>query len=319
MPHKTKQNITILLCRPRGFCAGVTRAVQTVEKSIEKFGTPVYVRHEIVHNKEVVKGLEERGAVFVQDLGEISEGSTIIFSAHGVPLTVKDEAQKKHLFCIDATCPLVEKIHNQVKRYALSGFKIILIGHDGHSEVEGTIGQLPKGMIFLVENESDIDKLPFQSEDKVAFVTQTTLSVDETKDIVEKLKGRFPNIVTTKQNDICYATFNRQQAVKKVAPLSDIMLVVGSCNSSNSRRLTEVARSSGCQQVFLIDTAKEIDWHLFENVSTVGITAGASAPERLIEDIVLQFKERYDDVVIKEVTVSEEQVTFRLPPPLANK
>jgi len=312
MPDKTKQNITILLCRPRGFCAGVTRAVQTVEKALEKFGTPLYVRHEIVHNKEVVKQLESKGAVFIQDLSEIPDGKTVIFSAHGVPLSVKKEAEDKHLICVDATCPLVEKIHYQVKRYAAGGYKVILIGHGGHSEVEGTMGQLPKGQIALVETEKDVDNLPFTATDKIAFVTQTTLSVDETTVIVSYLKKRFPNIITAKQDDICYATANRQRAVKEVAPVCDVMLVVGSVNSSNSRRLTEVAESSGCQKVFLIDKADEIDWASLSGAKTIGITAGASAPERLIQEILSSLKERYN-LCIKEITAAEEKTTFRLP------
>lgn len=312
MPDKTKQNVTILLCRPRGFCAGVTRAVQTVEKALKKFGSPLYVRHEIVHNKEVVRQLEEKGAVFVQDLSAVPDGSTIIFSAHGVPLSVKQEAENKHLLCLDATCPLVEKIHYQVRHYVANGYKVILIGHNGHSEVEGTMGQLPNGEIYLVETEKDVDNLPFTTSDKAAFVTQTTLSVDETTKIVQHLKKRFPNIITAKQDDICYATANRQKAVKEVAPLCDVMLVVGSVNSSNSRRLTEVAESNGCKKVFLIDTADKIDWQALSNTRTIGITAGASAPERLILEILARFREEYN-LTVKEITAAEEKTTFRLP------
>lgn len=315
--NKTKQNIEIFLCSPRGFCAGVTRAIQIVEKAIEKFGAPIYVRHEIVHNKFVVKALEEKGAVFVGSVDEVPAGKVVIFSAHGVPRAVKEAAAKKGLMALDATCPLVDKVHNQVSKLSAAGVKIFLMGHGGHAEVIGTMGQLPKGEIVLLESKQDVQKLDARQFKSVGFVTQTTLSVDETSDMVAELKAKFPDIVTPKQNDICYATTNRQSAVKKVAPLVDTLMVIGSPNSSNSKRLVEVAKEAGCINAMLIEDVTQINWDKLQGVGKIGITAGASAPEQLIVQILLAFKKRYN-VTIKEVKTTEEKVKFKLPCVLAD-
>lgn len=309
-----KQNITILLARPRGFCAGVTRAIEIVEKAIIKFGAPVYVRHEIVHNTHVVRDLEKKGAIFVQEISEVPEGKIVIFSAHGVPACVIEETERRGLTSLDATCPLVEKAHKKVKKLNAEGRKVILIGHAGHPEVVGTMGQLPKDEIILLENEDDIDNLSLDDfkTKKFACVTQTTLSVDETLKITSALKEKIPDILLPKQNDICYATTNRQAAVKQIASLVDMLIVIGSPNSSNSRRLVEVASKAGCKKSILIQDVLEINWKDLDGISSLGITAGASAPERLVLELIEEAKQRFN-VSIKEVKTCEETLHFKLP------
>jgi 4-hydroxy-3-methylbut-2-enyl diphosphate reductase len=309
----TKPPLHILLCAPRGFCAGVVRAIDAVEKALAIHGAPVYVRHEIVHNKYVVENLKQKGAVFVRELDEIPDGEApVIFSAHGVPKSVPESALARRLFAIDATCPLVTKVHREAQVHHKRGRHIILIGHAGHPEVIGTMGQLPVGAATLVETVDDIARLEPADPENLAFVTQTTLSVDDTQDMVDALKERFPSIVGPHKEDICYATTNRQGAVKRVAPLVDAMIVVGSPNSSNSQRLREVAEREGCPVVRLILRAEDIDWSLFGNIRRLGITAGASAPEILVEEIIDAFAERYA-VSVESVSTADESVFFPLP------
>jgi 4-hydroxy-3-methylbut-2-en-1-yl diphosphate reductase len=315
----TKPPLDILLCAPRGFCAGVVRAIDAVEKALAIYGPPVYVRHEIVHNKYVVENLRKKGAVFVRELDEIPDGNApVIFSAHGVPKSVPDAAMNRRLFAIDATCPLVTKVHREAEVHHKRGRHIVLIGHTGHPEVVGTMGQLPAGAITLVETVEDIDRLAFPDEASLAFVTQTTLSVDDTRDMVEALKARFPAIVGPHKEDICYATTNRQGAVKSVAPVVDAMIVVGSPNSSNSQRLREAAERAGCPLVRLILRAEDIDWSLFRSVRRLGITAGASAPEVLVEEIIDAFAARFT-VDVESVSTADESVFFPLPRELRNQ
>ncbi|MBB3018922.1 4-hydroxy-3-methylbut-2-enyl diphosphate reductase [Microvirga lupini] len=309
----TKPPLDILLCAPRGFCAGVVRAIDAVEKALAIHGAPVYVRHEIVHNKYVVENLKRKGAVFVRELDEVPDnGAPVIFSAHGVAKSVPEAAQARNLFAIDATCPLVTKVHREAQVHYKRGRHIILIGHAGHPEVIGTMGQLPEGAVTLVETVDDISRLEPEDPDNLAFVTQTTLSVDDTQDMVDALKTRFPAIVGPHKEDICYATTNRQGAVKRVAPQVDAMIVVGSPNSSNSQRLREVAEREGCPVVRLILRAEDIDWSLFGNIRSLGITAGASAPEILVEEIIDAFAERYE-VSVESVSTADESVFFPLP------
>jgi 4-hydroxy-3-methylbut-2-enyl diphosphate reductase len=309
----TKPPLDILLCAPRGFCAGVVRAIDAVEKALAIHGAPVYVRHEIVHNKYVVENLKRKGAVFVRELDQVPDtGAPVIFSAHGVAKSVPEAAQARNLFAIDATCPLVTKVHREAQVHHKRGRHIILIGHAGHPEVIGTMGQLPEGAVTLVETVDDIARLQPANPDNLAFVTQTTLSVDDTQDMVDALKGRFPAIVGPHKEDICYATTNRQGAVKKVAPQVEAMIVVGSPNSSNSQRLREVAEREGCPIVRLILRADDIDWSLFGNIRSLGITAGASAPEILVEEIIDAFAERYE-VSVESVSTADESVFFPLP------
>ncbi|MXQ13657.1 4-hydroxy-3-methylbut-2-enyl diphosphate reductase [Microvirga makkahensis] len=309
----TKPALDILLCAPRGFCAGVVRAIDAVEKALTIHGAPVYVRHEIVHNKYVVENLKRKGAVFVRELDEIPDTEApVIFSAHGVPKSVPEAAQARNLFAVDATCPLVTKVHREAQVHHKRGRHIILIGHAGHPEVVGTMGQLPKGAATLVETVGDIARLQPEDPDNLAFVTQTTLSVDDTQDMVDALRERFPSIVGPHKEDICYATTNRQGAVKRVAPRVDAMIVVGSPNSSNSQRLREVAEREGCPLVRLILRAEDIDWSLFGNIRSLGITAGASAPEILVEEIIDAFAERYE-VSVESVSTADESVFFPLP------
>lgn len=309
----TKPPLDILLCAPRGFCAGVVRAIDAVEKALAIHGAPVYVRHEIVHNKYVVENLKQKGAVFVRELDEVPDGEApVIFSAHGVPKSVPESALARRLFAIDATCPLVTKVHREAQVHHKRGRHIILIGHAGHPEVIGTMGQLPVGAATLVETVEDIARLHPADENNLAFVTQTTLSVDDTQDMVEALKARFPSIVGPHKEDICYATTNRQGAVKRVAPMVDAMIVVGSPNSSNSQRLREVAEREGCPVVRLILRAGDIDWSLFGGIRRLGITAGASAPEILVEEIIDAFAERYA-VSVESVSTADESVFFPLP------
>jgi len=300
----------VLLAAPRGYCAGVDRAVETVERALERYGPPVYVRKEIVHNKHVVEALRERGAIFVESETEIPEGSVTVFSAHGVAPSVYENARERRLQTIDATCPLVTKVHVEARRFAAAGYTIVLVGHDGHDEVEGTTGEAPD-RIVLVQNEQDVDALELADPEHVAYITQTTLSVDETRGIVERLRDRFPAIVGPRTDDICYATTNRQAAVRKLALQCDVVLVIGSRNSSNSVRLVEVANDLGAR-AHLIDNASELDDRWLEGVRTVGISSGASAPESLVQELVALFRERGVGEV-SEVQVTREDVRFMLP------
>ena len=308
-----KPELDIVLCAPRGFCAGVDRAIQIVEVALEKYGAPVYVRHEIVHNKYVVDSLKAKGAIFVEELDEIPDtGAPVVFSAHGVPKSVPAEAETRQMFFLDATCPLVSKVHVEAQRHHAEGLETILIGHRGHPEVVGTMGQLPDGAISLVETVADAEAFEPRDPDHLAFVSQTTLSVDDTAEIVAVLQKRFPNMRKQHKEDICYATTNRQEAVKRVAPEVDAMIVVGAPNSSNSMRLVEVAERSGCPRAMLVQRAAEIDWTLFEGVSRLGVTAGASAPEKLVDEIIDAFAERYEISVSSRVTARED-IAFNLP------
>ena len=307
-----KPALTLLLAAPRGFCAGVDRAIRIVELAIEKYGSPVYVRHEIVHNRSVVERLEGLGAIFIEELDEAPEGARVIFSAHGVPKSVPEEARRRELFYLDATCPLVSKVHFEAERHHLAGRLIVLVGHAGHPEVVGTIGQLPKGAIILVETVTDAEKLTVPAGVPLAYITQTTLSVDDTADIVAVLRRRFPNIAGPHKDDICYATTNRQEAIKTIAPRAELVLVIGSANSSNSQRLVEVARKAGARRARLIENAGAIDWDAIEGVHIVGLSAGASAPEVLVDEVVAAFRDRYD-LSIEEAIVKREDVEFRLP------
>jgi len=303
----------LLLAAPRGFCAGVDRAIQIVERALNKYGAPVYVRHEIVHNRYVVENLEKKGAVFVDELSDVPEDTPVIFSAHGVAKSVPQEAEKRGMFYIDATCPLVSKVHREAERHDKNDMEIILIGHRGHPEVIGTMGQLREGHISLVETTEDAQKfIPSNPDAKLAYLTQTTLSVDETADIVSILQKRFPLITPPKKEDICYATTNRQAAVKKLAEQCDAVLVIGAPNSSNSMRLVEVAEKIGCDYVGLVQRAHDIPWHHLSDCTSIGITAGASAPETLVDEVVKAITERYD-VTLNEVVTSEEHITFKLP------
>jgi 4-hydroxy-3-methylbut-2-en-1-yl diphosphate reductase len=309
----SKPPLRILLCAPRGFCAGVVRAIDAVEIALKRHGAPVYVRHEIVHNKYVVEGLKAKGAIFVKELHEVPDTKApVIFSAHGVPKAVLAEAARRNFTSIDATCPLVTKVHREAEIHHKRNRQLIMIGHSGHPEVEGTKGQLPEGAVTLVETIDDVAKLVPRDASNLAFVTQTTLSVDDTADIVGALKERFPAIVGPHKEDICYATTNRQEAVKHVAPLVDALIVVGSPNSSNSQRLREVAERAGCKTARLILRAEDIDWPLFSNITTLGITAGASAPEVLVEEIMDAFAQRYD-VKVEMISTADESVFFPLP------
>ena len=301
---------TILLAAPRGYCAGVDRAVQTVEKALDLYGPPVYVRKEIVHNKHVVENLEQRGAIFVDQETEVPEGETVVFSAHGVAPSVHANSAQRSLNTIDATCPLVTKVHVEARKFAADGYTIVLVGHEGHEEVEGTTGEAPEHIV-LVQTEEDAERLEVENPDKVAFITQTTLSVDETMSIIRKLRERFPNMVGPRTDDICYATQNRQDAVKQLAPRCDLVLVIGSRNSSNSNRLVEVARQHGAAS-YLIDNEHEVKEEWLEGVETVGITSGASAPEELVQRLIAFFRERGAQDV-SELEVTEEDVRFMLP------
>ena len=303
----------ILLAAPRGFCAGVVRAIDVVERALQLYGAPVYVRHEIVHNKFVVESLKSKGAIFVEELDEVPDGKApVIFSAHGVPKSVPDAAAKRNLIAIDATCPLVTKVHREAAIHHKRGRLVILIGHHGHPEVEGTLGQLPPGAVILVEDVEDVEHLRVSDPDNLAWATQTTLSVEDTRDVVEALQKRFPNIVGPHKNDICYATTNRQEAVSAIAPKVEALIVVGSPNSSNSQRLREVAERAGCKVARLILRADEIDWAEFEGIKTLGITAGASAPEVLVEEIIDAFAKRRA-ITVETVTTAQEDMFFPLP------
>lgn len=304
--------LTLYLAAPRGFCAGVDRAIKIVELAIEKWGPPVYVRHEIVHNKFVVDSLRDKGAVFVEELDECPVDRPVIFSAHGVPKAIPAEAARREMIFVDATCPLVSKVHIEAARHADDGLQMIMIGHKGHPETVGTMGQLPDGEVLLVETVADVADVEVRDPERLAYVTQTTLSVDDTKDIVAALHSRFPAIVGPHKEDICYATTNRQEAVKAIAPRCDALLVVGAPNSSNSKRLVEVASKNGCAYSQLVQRADEIDWRALEGIKTVGITAGASAPEVLINEVIDAFRKRYD-VTMDQVVTAEENVEFKVP------
>ena len=311
-----KKEIKILLAAPRGFCAGVVRAIEIVEKALKKYGTPVYVRHEIVHNKHVVEGLKKKGAIFVEELSDIQDSARpVIFSAHGVPKKVPEEAARRNMFHVDATCPLVTKVHREAERHNKNGYKIVLIGHKGHPEVVGTMGQIQKENIFLIETIEDAKELNIAGP--VAYVTQTTLSVDDTKDIIKVLVKKFPGIKSPTKEDICYATTNRQNAVKKVASKCDMFLVIGSDNSSNSKRLVEVAKKAGCLRAQLIDFKSELPLKEILECNTIGLTSGASAPEKLVQDFISEIK-KYSRVSIDEYITSKENITFKLPSTLIN-
>jgi 4-hydroxy-3-methylbut-2-enyl diphosphate reductase len=309
----SKPHLQITLCAPRGFCAGVDRAIQIVELALERYGAPVYVRHAIVHNKYVVEGLRQKGAVFVEELDEIPPGETpVVFSAHGVPKSVPADARNRNMFFLDATCPLVSKVHIEANRHFNEGREIVLIGHAGHVEVIGTMGQLPPGAITLVQTVEDAERFTPANPDRLAYVTQTTLSVDDTSAIVEVLRRRFPGIALPHKEDICYATTNRQEAVKKVAPNVDAMVVVGAPESSNSVRLVEVASRAGCPRAVLVERASAIDWSQFHGIRTLGITAGASAPEALVDEVIDAFASRFD-IEVTAHGAGRETIVFNLP------
>ena len=308
----SQKQLSIYLAAPRGFCAGVDRAIKIVEMALEKWGAPVFVRHEIVHNKFVVDSLREKGAVFVEELEECPDDRPVIFSAHGVPKSVPAEANRRNMQFVDATCPLVSKVHIEAERHHANGLQMVMIGHAGHPETVGTMGQLPTGEVLLVETPDDVATLQPRDENALAFITQTTLSVDDTIEIITALKARFPAIVGPHKEDICYATTNRQEAVKAVAPRVDAMLVIGAPNSSNSRRLVEVARNAGCTYSQLVQRATDIDWRALEGINALGITAGASAPDVLINEVVDAFKDRFD-ATLEIVETTQENVEFKVP------
>ncbi len=313
-----RPHLDILLCAPRGFCAGVDRAIQIVELALQKYGAPVYVRHAIVHNKYVVESLEAKGAVFVEELDEIPDTEApVVFSAHGVPKSVPAEARTRNMFFLDATCPLVSKVHVEASRHFEEGHEIVLIGHAGHPEVIGTMGQLPAGAVTLIETVADANRFTPKNPETLAFVTQTTLSVDDTREIVAALRARFPAINGPHKEDICYATTNRQESIKAIAPRVDAMIVVGSPHSSNSQRLVEVALRSGCKVATLVDRASDIDWSLYGGLTSLGVSAGASAPESLVEEVIDAFAERYA-VKVETVTTAEENIAFNIPKVLRN-
>lgn len=313
MTINKNDNMTILLANPRGFCAGVDRAIQIVERALEKYGAPVYVRHEIVHNKYVVESLKNKGAIFVEKLDEIPEGDApVIFSAHGVPKRVPEEASRRNMFYIDATCPLVSKVHKEAERHHAAGRQVILIGHAGHPEVEGTMGQLPEGTVLLVETIEDVTQLSIKDETHLAYCTQTTLSVDDTADIVSALQNRFKDIKGPHKEDICYATTNRQNAVKAIAEKCDAIMVIGAPNSSNSNRLVEVGANYGCTKSMLVQRSNDLDWSWLDGVKTLGLTAGASAPEILIEEVIGAISEKYN-VTVETQSITEENVVFNIP------
>ena len=311
------KELKILLAAPRGFCAGVDRAIEIVKKSIEKYGPPIYVRHEIVHNKHVVENLKKIGAIFIEELSEIEDKTRpVIFSAHGVPKTVPKEAKNFNMEYIDATCPLVSKVHREAENLHKSGSHIILIGHKNHPEVVGTMGQIPKGGIDLVESVEDVNKYENKDNKDLAFVTQTTLSVDDTKEIIDKLKKKFPNIKEPKKEDICYATTNRQAAVKKIAKECEMFFIIGSRNSSNSVRLVEVAKNSGCSKAELIHSESVIPYEKIANCSTIGISSGASAPEILVDEFIKNLKKKFV-LKMEEIEIIKEEVTFKIPAKLS--
>lgn len=307
-----RPSLTLYLAAPRGFCAGVDRAIKIVEMALEKWGAPVFVRHEIVHNKYVVDDLRAKGAVFVSELDDCPDDRPVIFSAHGVPKSVPAAASAREMIYVDATCPLVSKVHIEAARHHENGLQMIMIGHAGHPETVGTMGQLPEGEVLLVETVQDVSTVIVRNPQRLAFVTQTTLSVDDTAEIVAALQARFPSIVGPHKEDICYATTNRQEAVKAMAPKCDAMLVVGAPNSSNSRRLVEVGSRAGCAYAQLVQRAADIDWRALEGIRSIGITAGASAPEVLINEVIDAFRARFD-VTVEQVETAIENVEFKVP------
>ena len=304
--------LTVYMAAPRGFCAGVDRAIKIVEMALEKWGEPVYVRHEIVHNKYVVDELKSKGAIFIKEVRDAPVDRPIIFSAHGVPKSVPLEAKNRKMIYVDATCPLVSKVHIEADRHFENGLQIIMIGHEGHPETIGTMGQLPEGGVLLVESTKDVENLIVRDPSKLAYVTQTTLSIDDTAEVVEALKTRFPTIVGPHKEDICYATSNRQAAVKEIAPDVDAILVIGAPNSSNSQRLVEVAKKAGCENSQMVQRAAEINWNSLMNIKSVGITAGASAPEILVNEVVDALKERFE-IKTHLVETATESVNFKVP------
>ena len=308
----SKPPLTLYLAAPRGFCAGVDRAIKIVELALEKWGAPVFVRHEIVHNKFVVDSLRDKGAVFVEELHECPDDRPVIFSAHGVPKSVPAEARRREMVFVDATCPLVSKVHVEAERHHAEGLQMVMIGHAGHPEVLGTMGQLPEGEVILVETVADVAGIAPRDPDRLAFITQTTLSVDDTAEIVAALQARFPAIVGPAKEDICYATTNRQAAVKAIAPKIDALLVIGAPNSSNSKRLVEVGRAAGCAYAQLVMRADAIDWRAIEGARAVGVTAGASAPEVLVNEVIDAFRARYD-LTVEVVETAQERVEFKVP------
>ncbi len=307
-----RQPLTLYLAAPRGFCAGVDRAIKIVEMALEKWGAPVYVRHEIVHNRFVVDGLRRQGAVFVEELDDVPDDRPVIFSAHGVPKAVPAEAVRRGMTFVDATCPLVSKVHIEAERHFENGLQMVMIGHAGHPETLGTMGQLPEGEVLLVETVADVATIAPRDPGRLAFITQTTLSVDDTAAIVDALRARFPAIVGPRKEDICYATTNRQEAVKAIAPRIDALLVIGAPNSSNSKRLVEVGRAAGCGYAQLVQRADDIDWRALGAVRAVGVTAGASAPEVLVNEVIDAFRARFD-VTVEPVETARESVEFKVP------
>ena len=307
-----KPPLTLYLAAPRGFCAGVDRAIKIVELALQKWGAPVYVRHEIVHNKFVVDGLRDQGAVFVEELDEVPDDRPVIFSAHGVPKAVPAEAARREMVYVDATCPLVSKVHIEAERHHGEGLQMVMIGHAGHPEVLGTMGQLPEGEVILVETVADVARIAPRDPARLAWITQTTLSVDDTAEIVRALQARFPAIIGPAKDDICYATTNRQASVKAIAGKIDALLVIGAPNSSNSRRLVEVGRSEGCAYAQLVQRAADIDWRALEGIASVGVTAGASAPETLVNEVIDAFAARYD-VRVEKVETAREDIEFKVP------
>ncbi|AZQ65753.1 4-hydroxy-3-methylbut-2-enyl diphosphate reductase [Silicimonas algicola] len=308
----TKPLLTLYLAAPRGFCAGVDRAIKIVELALEKWGAPVYVRHEIVHNRYVVDELRGKGAVFVEELDECPADRPVIFSAHGVPRAIPAEAERRNMVYVDATCPLVSKVHIEAERHYANGLQMVMIGHAGHPETLGTMGQLPEGEVILVETVDDVASIAPRDPTRLAFITQTTLSVDDTADIVAALQARFPSIVGPHKEDICYATTNRQEAVKRIAPVIDALLVIGAPNSSNSKRLVEVGRAAGCGYAQLVQRADEIDWRALGDIRSIGLTAGASAPEVLVNEVIDAFRDRFD-VTVEMVETAIETVNFKVP------
>ena len=308
----TKPSLTLYLAAPRGFCAGVDRAIKIVELALQKWGAPVYVRHEIVHNKYVVDGLKSLGAIFVEELDEVPTDRPVVFSAHGVPKSIPAEAARREMIYVDATCPLVSKVHIEAERHYAAGLQMVMIGHEGHPETIGTMGQLPEGEVLLVETVADVARVTPRDPTKLAFITQTTLSVDDTAGIVAALQARFPAIIGPHKEDICYATTNRQASVKAIAPLIEALLVIGAPNSSNSKRLVEVGRAAGCAYAQLVQRASDIDWRALDGIRTIGITAGASAPEVLVNEVIAAFQSRYD-LHVERVETATEDVEFKVP------
>ena len=311
--NKRSSTLEIHLANPRGFCAGVDRAIEMVELALKKWGRPIYVRHEIVHNKHVVKDLTEKGAIFVESLDQCPSDRPVLFSAHGVPKSVPEEAKNRQMIYVDATCPLVTKVHNEIKRFHEKGYQIIMIGHKGHPETIGTMGQLPKDAVLLVENKDDVKKLNPKNKKKLAYVTQTTLSIDDTKEIAEELNIHFPDIENPKKEDICYATTNRQEEVKKIVEKVDMFLVIGSENSSNSQRLVDVAKKGGCKESYLIEDHTKINWEKLSKIKALGLTSGASAPDHLIQEVMESIKTKFNTKIISDTT-RKELIEFKVPP-----